>query len=234
MGGKGAELKCEIHVWRCKQSSPIRHFYPTLHLLFLPIQIPISYTLTKTKIESPNCNSKILSSLSFKMPSSELSCSSYSNGGPQSQPQAPPFSFSSNSSFFVSGGLFLEPTVSKFLLRSVSMAEEQSTASSGVLGSASSSVCRSKVVAGGRFLSVSLRSDGIVQETNRCLVQNGYEGSEDAVVEKKKKKKEKTRVRSGAAMNTTKHLWAGAIAAMVSRYMGLILLRLNLIFQQFH
>ena len=142
------------------------------------------------------------------MPGSELSCSSYSHGGPQSH---------SNSSFFVSGGLFLEPEVSKFLLRSVSSTEGPTCSSSiGVLGSHSG---RFKVVAaatGGRFLSMSLRSDGIVRETKRYLVQSGYEGSEDAVVEEKKK--EKIRVRSGAAMNTTKHLWAGAIAAMVSRY----------------
>ena len=71
---------------------------------------------------------------------------------------------------------------------------------------------------GGRFLSVSLRSDGIVPETKRCLVQNGNgcESSEAAAVEERTYK-EKIRVPKGAAVNTTKHLWAGAIAAMVSR-----------------
>ncbi|KAF4360370.1 hypothetical protein CsatB_008352 [Cannabis sativa] len=153
----------------------------------------------------------------------------YSNGGPHSQ-VAPPFSFSSNSSFFVNGGLFLEPTVSKFLLGSLTMVaeeERQCSASIGVSGSVSSSACRPKVVVGGRFSSVSLRSDGIVRETKRCLVQSGYEGSEEAVVEERKKE-EKIRVRGGAAMNTTKHLWAGAIAAMVSRTFVAPLERLKL------
>lgn len=130
------------------------------------------------------------------MSNSELSCSDSS--------------FSSSSSFFVNGGLFLEPAVSNSFLRWVSPAEQSK-------GYVSSCVCRFKAVGdGGRFLSVSLRSDGVVREAKMCLVQNGYEGAEDAVVEERKKK-EKIRVRKGVAVNTTKHLWSGAIAAMVSR-----------------
>ncbi|PON61549.1 Mitochondrial carrier protein [Parasponia andersonii] len=158
------------------------------------------------------------------MPGSELSCSSpsYCPHGGRPQSQAPLFSFSSNSGLFVSGGLFLEPSVSTFLLRSVSSPEEPCPASIGVSGP----VCRPRVVAGGRFCSVSLRSDGIVREAKRSLVQSGYEGSEGAVVEETKK--ERTRVRGKAAMNTTKHLWAGAIAAMVSRTFVAPLERLKL------
>ncbi|KAF3446516.1 hypothetical protein FNV43_RR11695 [Rhamnella rubrinervis] len=97
-----------------------------------------------------------------------------------------PFSFSSNSSFFVRGGLFLEPTISESFLLSVSPRKQVAI---GVSGSVSSSVCRCKV--------------------------NEYEGSEEAIVEETKE--EKVRLRGVGAMNTTKHLWAGAIAAMVSR-----------------
>ena len=63
---------------------------------------------------------------------------------------------------------------------------------------------------------MSLRSDGVVRESKGCLVQNGDEGSEEAVVQEEKR--EKVGLRRGGAMNTTKHLWAGAIAAMVSRF----------------
>ncbi|GMN45331.1 hypothetical protein TIFTF001_014522 [Ficus carica] len=141
------------------------------------------------------------------MSNSELSCSDSS--------------FSSSSSFFVNGGLFLEPAVYNSFLRWVSPAEQSK-------GSVSSCVCRFKAVGdGGRFLSVSLRSDGVVREAKMCLVQNGYEGAEDAVAEERKKK-EKIRVRKGVAVNTTKHLWSGAIAAMVSRTFVAPLERLKL------
>lgn len=46
----------------------------------------------------------------------------------------------------------------------------------------------------------------------------GKEESELSVEEDEKKKKKKLTVRArGGAVNTTKHLWAGAVAAMVSR-----------------
>ncbi|KAF3445824.1 hypothetical protein FNV43_RR11001 [Rhamnella rubrinervis] len=134
-----------------------------------------------------------------------------------------PFSFSSNSSFFVRGGLFLEPTISESFLLSVSPRKQVAI---GVSGSVSSSVCRCKVVGGGGFLSVSLRSGEKFRETKRCIVQNEYEGSEEAIVEETKE--EKVRLRGVGAMNTTKHLWAGAIAAMVSRTFVAPLERLKL------
>lgn len=150
------------------------------------------------------------------MQGSELVCSSgYSVSDGLSQI---PFSFSSNSAFFVSGGLFLEPTISESLLLSVSPRKHVPIGvpnSGSGLGSVSLSACRYRVVVGGGFLSVSLKSGPIVRETKRCAVQNEYEGSEEAVVEERKE--EKVKVRGGRAMNTTKHLWAGATAAMVSR-----------------
>lgn len=150
------------------------------------------------------------------MQESQLFCSSsYSLADGLSQS---PFSFSSNSSFFVSGGLFLEPTISESFLLSVSPRKQVAI---GVSGSVSSSACRCKVVVGGGFLSVSLRSGEKFRETKRCLVQNEYEGSEEAVVEETKE--EKVRLRGGGAVNTTKHLWSGAIAAMVSRSVSVVL-----------
>ncbi|KAL5558998.1 hypothetical protein UlMin_035209 [Ulmus minor] len=152
------------------------------------------------------------------MVGSSPSSSSYTNEEALSET---PFSFSSSSSFFVGvGGLFLEPTISKSFLQLVS-SREQSLSLVAVSGS------RFKLVGGGGFLSVSLRSDGIVRETKRGFGRNGDEGSEEAVVEERKKKK-KVGVRGGAAMNTTKHLWAGAIAAMVSRTFVAPLERLKL------
>lgn len=130
----------------------------------------------------------------------------------------------SNLSVFVSGGLFLEPAIPSSFVNLIS-----STSSSiSVSGSASSCTCGRKPVALRReksvgFLTVSLKSDGFVRESKVYLVQNREEGSEkattreegDAVVERGKK--QKVRLRGGRAMNTTKHLWSGAIAAMVSR-----------------
>lgn len=81
------------------------------------------------------------------------------------------------------------------------------------------------MVVSGVFLSVSLRNDGLLQESKVCLVQNEDSKSleeEDKVAEGgnivlESKENRKVKARGGFAMNTTKHLWAGAIAAMVSR-----------------
>ncbi|OMO56074.1 Endoplasmic reticulum-adenine nucleotide transporter [Corchorus capsularis] len=70
---------------------------------------------------------------------------------------------------------------------------------------------------GGWFLSVSLsREEGYVGESGESWGQNGDKNLvEEEVVEEEK---EKVEVKKGSgALNTTKHLWAGAVAAMVSR-----------------
>ncbi|KAB2617110.1 mitochondrial adenine nucleotide transporter BTL2 [Pyrus ussuriensis x Pyrus communis] len=130
---------------------------------------------------------------------------------------------------FITGGLFLEPTIPNSLLNSVVSFKKNSPSSAVVSGAGSSCWCRPRAVAGGGFLSVSLNSDGVVRESKGCLVQNGDESSEEtapAVVTERKR--EKVGVRSRRAMNTTNHLWAGAIAAMVSRTFVAPLERLKL------
>lgn len=67
---------------------------------------------------------------------------------------------------------------------------------------------------GGVFLSVSLsvkgNEDGCFGDSGNVLGQNG-DSEEVTVVEQEQEK-----LGSGA-LNTTKHLWSGAVAAMVSR-----------------
>jgi hypothetical protein len=85
---------------------------------------------------------------------------------------------------------------------------------------------------GGEFLSVSLsikRDDhgdnGYVREPGEVLGQNENksmeeeeEALEEAVVYKEKEKIRTVKTRGPYAMNVTKHLWAGAVSAMVSRF----------------
>lgn len=146
-----------------------------------------------------------------------------------------------NFSAFVSGGLFLEPTAPSSFVNLIS-SSTTSSISLSVSGSASYCTCGKTPIFLGRekrarvgFLTVSLKSDGFVRESKVYLVQSGEEGSDKAASATattcaEQGNKHKVRLRSGYAMNTTKHLWSGAIAAMVSRS---VLGFTNFIFFQF-
>ncbi|CAL5368590.1 unnamed protein product [Camellia sinensis] len=130
---------------------------------------------------------------------------------------------------FASGGLFLDSTLPSNFLSFVS-----TKTSSNALS------CFRRTRRGpiGGFLSVSLTIKGsevgFGQESTEILGQNGEKSEEDeeeeAVVLEEVRKEEKLRRGGGGggAMNTTKHLWAGAVAAMVSRTFVAPLERLKL------
>ncbi|CAM9001506.1 unnamed protein product [Rhodiola kirilowii] len=123
-----------------------------------------------------------------------------------------------------SGGLFLEPAVPHSFLNLISLK------CNGSIPDWNLSVSlrrRSRQGFGGSrrrrwrcnqlgFLCVGLSDDdGIVIERKDCSLRNEGEMVEQAA--KVERRTSKVGVRGGSAINTTKHLWAGAIAAMVSR-----------------
>ncbi|XP_077224887.1 putative mitochondrial adenine nucleotide transporter BTL3 [Tasmannia lanceolata] len=135
------------------------------------------------------------------------------------------------------GGLFLDPSVPPSFFRSISTVN-----SSISLSNFNSSSCfslnwskkklvfdveRRERTIGHGFLSLSIKggSDGFAKESVGFLGENGENGEkgleelgfESKEEEKKKKKKVRFRGAGAGAMNTTMHLWAGAVAAMVSR-----------------
>ncbi|KAF1865590.1 hypothetical protein Lal_00004966 [Lupinus albus] len=114
------------------------------------------------------------------------------------QQHSPPIFFNSSSDFgsSISGGLFLEPTVPDSFIRLLRIYPE-------------SNPQRRVRSSGALFLSVTLPNE----EGKRFPEHKSY------IVQKQQRKVHtvNNRVRGGSAVNTTKHLWAGAIAAMVSR-----------------
>ena len=157
-----------------------------------------------------------------------------------------------NPVLFVNGGLFLEPTISSSFVRLISTRISANGVSSSF--DSSSVHSRTHVVIGGcrrerrvskafgsGFLSVSLGSDGFAQESTGFLVRNGDKGSEEgprfhggnAVVEEGEKRDE-VRVGDTGAMNATKHLWAGAVSAMVSRSVFFTFIYYFFLFFPFH
>lgn len=114
------------------------------------------------------------------------------------------------------GGLFLEPTIPDSFVRFISSTIPVTASSESNLHR------RRRRVPVGCFLSVSLPSSSstLPVDPKPYILQNGEHVSDketttsDAVVRNKK-----VRSRERHAVNTTKHLWSGAISAMVSRYM---------------
>jgi solute carrier family 25 phosphate transporter 23/24/25/41 len=124
-----------------------------------------------------------------------------------------------NPSFdFGTGGLFLEPTIPDSFVRFISCRIPPTASSESNLHRRQ----RRRVPSVGCFLSVSLPSN-----TNLPVVGEHVSDKEtapDGVV-----LHTKVRARERGAVNTTKHLWAGAISAMVSRYILFNLISLQLL-----
>lgn len=171
---------------------------------------------------------------SHTMPEVDLSFNNFCSN--EQNHVAFPTNRSADLGFFISGGLFLEPDIPSSFLDSISF----EGSSIGVRGSVVCSkpvVCmcvrrkdRSSRSVSGIFLSMSFGNDGFVQEPKEDLVQNGERGSAEVedgntIVKIKKLRASYGRV---TAANTTKHLWAGAVAAIVSRTFVAPLERLKL------
>ncbi|KAK3033902.1 hypothetical protein RJ639_033537 [Escallonia herrerae] len=148
------------------------------------------------------------------------------NGALQSHAR---ISFDSNwnsNSIIFSGGLFLDSAVPSSIFDFISFKSPSVTASNRLHCSARGFRRKKQAPAAvcGGFLSLSLSSDGVAGQSSECsekkeVVARG--GSGPVNVEGKK---QRDRVPGRGAINTTKHLWAGAVAAMVSRSVILFLL----------
>ena len=136
---------------------------------------------------------------------------------------------------FLLGGLFLnDQTLPSSFLSFISLKTEKCLVNkndnlclvSCLLGGGKSSKTLRSVKSrrgggkGGWFLSVSLSRDGgYVGESGESWGQNGGKNLEEEEVVEEEKEKVKVKVKKGSgALNTSKHLWAGAVAAMVSRF----------------
>ncbi|XP_022740451.1 probable mitochondrial adenine nucleotide transporter BTL3 [Durio zibethinus] len=130
----------------------------------------------------------------------------------------------SNSNLLVPGGLFIDPNFSPSFLGFISPFKDFS-ASKKPACFARRQKPESIAVKDLFFLSVSLSNDGLVSEPKEFLLQNGVKRKSNGEVAVAKRN---VRVTRSGAVNTTKHLWAGAIAAMVSRTFVAPLERLKL------
>ncbi|KAJ0987343.1 hypothetical protein J5N97_005699 [Dioscorea zingiberensis] len=141
---------------------------------------------------------------------------------------------------FVQGGLFLDQSVPASLLASVSNGNTSVSFQGWGSGKRAPVVLGVFRRRGTRFLSVSLSvkgGEGFVGESVGVLGQDGKRREEENGIEEEEKegrvvevqeKRVEVRGTGAGAMNTTKHLWAGAVAAMVSRTFVAPLERLKL------
>lgn len=118
----------------------------------------------------------------------------------------------SNETFFSTGCLFLEPPgVSSSFFDSISSkcSDSEPVHFPGYWRN------KTRLRSGKNlmFLSVSLKNDGSKLESKNALTENDeFLGKENG------KRRIIGGVRRNGTMNTRKHLWAGAVAAMVSKY----------------
>ncbi|XP_030535036.1 probable mitochondrial adenine nucleotide transporter BTL3 [Rhodamnia argentea] len=130
---------------------------------------------------------------------------------------------------FVPGGLFLDDALPPCFLALVPRKSDPFE-NLAVSHSRRANYCGVNARVGfrnGVFLSVSLsvkENDGYALDSAKLLGNNNGEKVEGSEVEEK----EKGKVKESGAFNTTKHLWAGAVAAMVSRTVVAPLERLKL------
>ncbi|KAK4348957.1 hypothetical protein RND71_031712 [Anisodus tanguticus] len=130
------------------------------------------------------------------------------------------------------GGLFLDPLIPSSITTTTTNFLKLSSIDDST--EIHSPICRRKPIFrreksvragfGGKFLCLSLSAK---KNTNssECLLSNGDESSK---VEPSDGRKRNIGLRGRGAVNTTKHLWAGAVAAMVSRTVVAPLERLKL------
>ncbi|GMI90953.1 hypothetical protein like AT5G64970 [Hibiscus trionum] len=144
----------------------------------------------------------------------------FKNSVPECQAHLP---FPSNSNSLGPGGLFIDPCLPSSLIDFVSPFKDFSASRK--------TACFTRREKRGAvavkdvfFLSVSLRNDVLVSEHKEFQLQNEVKKNNGVVAEAKRN----VRVTQRGAVNTTKHLWAGAIAAMVSRTFVAPLERLKL------
>ncbi|MCD9639101.1 hypothetical protein HAX54_023404 [Datura stramonium] len=139
-----------------------------------------------------------------------------------------------------SGGLFLDPLIpSSVTTTTTNFLKISSIDDSSELHSP---ICRRRPIFrreksvpagfGGKFLCLSLsfkKNTGVSGNSSECLLSNGYESSKvelsDVTGDARKRN---IGLRGRGAVNTSKHLWAGAVAAMVSRTVVAPLERLKL------
>lgn len=145
----------------------------------------------------------------------------FKNSFTDNQPHHP---FPSNSNSLVPGGLFIDSSFPSSFLDFLSPSKD-SSASKRTARFARRQKREAIAVKDLFFLSVSLSNDGLVSEPKELLFQDGAKKKRngEAVVVRRN-----VGVTRSGAVNTSKHLWAGAIAAMVSRTFVAPLERLKL------
>lgn len=131
------------------------------------------------------------------------------------------------------GGIFLDDSLPSSIIKTLPWKKLDSHDPYNSISNHRKPLFNFSAVRGGRFLCTSLsigKRNEFIQNSSssECLEFNGDKTSfgeaalgsiQDGAVKETEKKRDAKfgRRRGGGAVNTTKHLWAGAVAAMVSR-----------------